>query len=799
MSHPSPPAVGSSIFHSSMPWGAQSQSVFRASSNPGSGSTTPAFGATSNPALGSTPTAAFGATSSPLFGSGGAIGASSNAAFGSSPPFGPSGTAFRSNRFGSGSYGAHIATPTVSGTEFGNSSSGGQPRGSRVAPFTPTEEEIGERLPSKLQSICRMPVYECRSQEELRWEDYQRGDKGSSPFGFTPAQTSTSGTASHPSPPTFGSSIFCSSMPWGARSQPRFRASSDPGSGSTTPAFGSTPTAAFAFGAPSSPIFGSGSTTPAFGSTSTTPNFGSTPTTAFAFGAPSSPIFGSGSTTPAFGSTPTAAFDATSATLFGSGGAFGASCSSSLSFGSSPAFGPSEIAFRSYQYGSGSYGAHVGSHAAPPTVSGTEFGNSSSGGRPRGSRVAPFTPTREEIGEWLSSKLQSICGMPVYECESHEEVRWEDYQMGDKGSSPFGFTPAQTSTSGIASHPSPPTFGSSIFCSSMPWGARSQPRFRASSDPGSGSTTPAFGSTSTTPAFGSTPTAAFAFGAPSSPIFGFGLTTPAFGSTSATPNFGSTPTTAFAFGAPSSPIFGSGSTTPAFGSTSTTPAFGSTSTTPAFGSTPMAAFAFGAPSSPIFGSGSTTPAFGSTSTTPNFGSTPTTAFAFGAPSSPIFGSGSTTLAFGSTPTTAFDATSATLFGSEGAFGASCSSSLSFGSSPAFGPSESAFRSYQCGSGSYGAHVATPTVGGTEFGNSSSGGQPRGSRVAPFTPIEEETGERLPSKLQSICGMPVYECRSQEELRWEDHQVGDKGTYEIDFDQLLCVILEWTKSRWSGRC
>jgi len=32
-----------------------------------------------------------------------------------------------------------------------------------------------------------------------------------------------------------------------------------------------------------------------------------------------------------------------------------------------------------------------------------------------------------------TAKLESISAMPVYKDKSHEELRWEDYQLGDKG------------------------------------------------------------------------------------------------------------------------------------------------------------------------------------------------------------------------------------------------------------------------------------------------------------------------------------------------------------------------------
>ncbi|KAI6706919.1 hypothetical protein NL676_009881 [Syzygium grande] len=179
-----------------------------------------------------------------------------------------------------------------------------------------------------------------------------------------------------------------------------------------------------AFGNSSSPAFGGfGWSTPAYGTTSTPAcNTDSAPS----FGATSNPAYGS-TMNAAFG-TRGIAFGGMGAPIFWSGGAFGSS--------SNPAFGPSTTAFRSNQNGSESHGAHIGPQVATPTFGNTEFGESSFGGQHRGSRAAPFTPTTEaETGVMPLAKLQSICcmTMPAYKYKSHEELRWEDYQWGDKG------------------------------------------------------------------------------------------------------------------------------------------------------------------------------------------------------------------------------------------------------------------------------------------------------------------------------------------------------------------------------
>ncbi|KHN14766.1 hypothetical protein glysoja_020939 [Glycine soja] len=56
----------------------------------------------------------------------------------------------------------------------------------------------------------------------------------------------------------------------------------------------------------------------------------------------------------------------------------------------------------------------------------TGIGQSGFGGQQQsGSRVASYTATTE-------SKLVSISAIPIHKDKSHEQLRWEDYQLGDK-------------------------------------------------------------------------------------------------------------------------------------------------------------------------------------------------------------------------------------------------------------------------------------------------------------------------------------------------------------------------------
>ena len=78
----------------------------------------------------------------------------------------------------------------------------------------------------------------------------------------------------------------------------------------------------------------------------------------------------------------------------------------------------------------------------------------------------------------------------------------------------------------------------------------------------------------------------------------------------------------------------------------------------------------------------------------------------------------------------------------------------------------------------GAQATTPT-----FGSSGLGGQRGGSRAAAYTPtaeLDSGSGTQPAGKLESISAMPIYKDKSHEELRWEDHQLGDKGIFFLSF-------------------
>ncbi|KAL4202914.1 hypothetical protein AMTRI_Chr02g223650 [Amborella trichopoda] len=576
------------MFGSTNPFGQSSSSPFgspsvfgqptNANNNPFApkpfGSPTPFGSQTGSSIFGGTSTGVFGATqpSSPL-GSTPAFGASSTPAFGASstPAFGSSTPAFGATStpaFGAGSSSA-----------FGGSSIFGQ-----------------------------KPAF--------------------GGFGSSPSQTSPFGGAFQQTQPAFGSTLFGSTSPFGASSQPAFGATSTPGFGSTTtPAFGSTTTPAF--GASSTPAFGV-SSSPAFGASS-----------APAFGASSTPVFG-GSSIPAFGTSSTPAFGASSTPAFGASStpAFGASSTPSFGFGSTPAFGQTTSTFGSAPFGTtptsfGAQSSPFGAQTSTPTFGSPGFGQTAFGGQRGGSRVAPYVPTPEVDGGVAGAapgKLESISAMPVYKDKSHEELRWEDYQLGDKG----GPSPAGQPAGGLFGQPSQPS----------PFGGG------------------AFGQTAPNPFSSSTSSNIFA---PKTHSFG-------------TTGFGAPSTSAFSspFGASSSSPFGSTSSAPSLFGSSTTPAFGATSSPFNVSSTP----GFGSSSPSIFGSApasGSTPGFGSGM---NFGNTQSSGLFS---STPSFGQ-TTPGAFGQQPTPGFGQTAST-FGQTTGFG---QSSPAFGQANLFGAPSTGF-------------------------------------------------------------------------------------------------------------
>ncbi|XP_050377892.1 nuclear pore complex protein NUP98A-like [Argentina anserina] len=245
-------------------------------------------------------------------------------------------------------------------------------------------------------------------------------------FWSNPAQTSSLGSINQPSQPAFGNNMF----------------------GGSQPAFGITSTPAF--GATSSQGFG-GTSTPVFGST-WSPAFGESRTQAF--GSSSFPFATPTSSAPGFSSS-TASFSFPSPHDLGQ---------SNFTFSGNPV-GASSIPMQNFP---------SGAQATMPTSGNTGFWNSAFGGQHRGSRVATYTNTiaPDSFGNGNSPtvvRFMSISAMPVYINKSHEELRHEDYLMGDRG----GLTPAGGSGFVISTTQSRHLNPSSVFAqtSSTPFNA----------------------------------------------------------------------------------------------------------------------------------------------------------------------------------------------------------------------------------------------------------------------------------------------------------------------------------------
>ncbi|XVE64553.1 hypothetical protein DITRI_Ditri07aG0109600 [Diplodiscus trichospermus] len=586
----------------------------------------------------------FGQSSSSPFASQSVFGQTNNASsnpfapkpsFGSPTPFGsqPGGSIFGGTS--TGVFGAAQSSPFSSTTAFGASSS--PPFGSSVPAFG-----------SSSSSFSGSSVF---------------GQKPAFGFGSTPTQSSPFGSTTQQSQPAFGSGIFgstqsafgSSTAAFGATSTPTFGATSTPAFGTTSnPAFGATSTPAFGtsstppFGATSTPAFGA-SSTPAFGSTGS-PAFGNTGT---AFGVSNAPVFGTGGTfgassTPAFGTSSTPAFGASSSAFGGSSTPFGASSTPSFSFGSSPAFGQSTAAFGSSPFGATAFGAHgaqsspFGTQSSAPAFGSTSYGQSPFGGQRGGSRVAPYTPTTEAdsgSGTQPAGKLESISAMPVYKDKSHEELRWEDYQLGDKGGPQPAAQPSGGIGFGVSTTPTSPFGSSSTFgqASANPFSSTSTNPF--SVKPPSFSSTGFTTSTTTSSPFQSTSSGHF--GQTSS-------TTTSIFSSSATPTFGTGSSLFSSSVAPSfstaPSIFGTGAAPATTSAFATGLNFSSSQTSPLFNSTPaigQTGNAFGQMTSTF---GQNTSNFGQTS----IFNTPSTGFSGNMFSSSLSMTPSNQIPFGST-------------------------------------------------------------------------------------------------------------------------------------------------------
>ncbi|CAK9154997.1 unnamed protein product [Ilex paraguariensis] len=268
-------------------------------------------------------------------------------------------------------------------------------------------------------------------------------------IGSSSNQSNSFKNAFQQTQPAFGSNFFVSSTAFcpsshsasGEISSPAFGSLLIPTFGSTGIAFGTSNASASGFGG----AFGA-SSTPAFGSSCTS-----------MFGTSSTPVFGA-SGTPAFGTLSTPGFSTSPAPTL----TWGFGTNVALHTASTPRFGPSP-ATTSTQ-GSGIW-SDLGFFPA--------FGPSNSG-----TRVASYTKTAAVVDGSMqpAGKVVSISAMPIYKDKNHEELRWKDYQLSDKG----GHKPVGKSTGGSSVltsitqpkpfSPSPTSCHSSVnpFCPSIP-------------------------------------------------------------------------------------------------------------------------------------------------------------------------------------------------------------------------------------------------------------------------------------------------------------------------------------------
>jgi len=374
------------------------------------------------------------------------------------------------------------------------------------------------------------------------------------------------------------------------------------------------------FGAPAAPAFGS----PAFGTAQVAGGAFGAPAAApatGAFGAPAAAagggMFGSGAARSPFGAAPAPAPAATGAwsSSFGGGaaagaqtGAFGSTTTSAFGAANTSPFGAPAAA-----------PAATGLFGAPSTTPAAAFGSAPAapafggfGAAPAasGSSSVAYTTTNKPDSNSGTIVLRSISAMPAFEKKSPEEIRWEDYQAGNRGTKS-----ATVGGGAFGQAPTAGAFGAAPAPAASPFGFAAAPApaagglFGAAPAPAAG----AFGGFGAAPA----PAAGGLFGAAPAPATGglFGgaaaAPAPAFGGFGAAP----APAAGGLFGAPAPAAGGLFGAAPA-----PAPSFGGFGAAPApvpaagglFGSTPAPAPAAGG----LFGAAAPAPAFG------GFGATP---------------------------------------------------------------------------------------------------------------------------------------------------------------------------------
>lgn len=443
------------------------------------------------------------------------------------------------------------------------------------------------------------------------------------------------------------------------------------------------------FGAPAAGGFGAPAPAPGgmFGAPAPTPGlFGAPAAAPGGFGAPAagqSP-FGGGAPAPAAGFGGGFGAPAPAPGAFGGGGFGAAPAPAPAGFGgfgaAAPAPAPSMFgapAAAPAAFGGGGFGAPApsafGAPAAPatPGLFGAPaapaqpglFGApaAASPGQPGqgGTRMLPYQITPKQDGS-STIQLQAISAMSQYEIKSFEELRFEDYSQGNRGSS----TPqASNSPGGFGfASPAPAPAGGGLFGAPAAapggFGAPAPGMFGApAAAPG------AFGAPAAPGGFGAPATAPGMFGAPAAAPGGFGAAAPGgFGAPAPAPGmFGAPAAAPGAFGAPPAApgLFGSPAPAPgAFGAPAPVGGglFGAPAAAPGAFGAPAAPGGFGAPAPGAFGAPAPVAGglFGAPAAAPAFGAPAPGAFGapaagglFGAPAAGGFGAPAAPGGFGS--------------------------------------------------------------------------------------------------------------------------------------------------------
>ncbi|OLY85664.1 Nucleoporin [Smittium mucronatum] len=334
----------------------------------GSSTGTQGFGSTGNAFSASTGlgTTGFGQQSSNRFPSGSST---TGGLFGSSTTSAPATAGFFNTASTGGAFGSSNTSTTPMTTGFGMQSSGFgsqstgfgssiKKTGTSHTPFEPKVDRLPETgVVEKIQCITAMDAYQQWSQEELRAQDYEAGNKfGSGTMGF--------GTSALSQNNAFGANKLGTSTNSGSL----FSSSTNAfglGNSTTTTGFGAKPATTGAFGSTQSTGFGSLQSGGMFGSNSASTNAFGTAQTGSTFGSASTP-FGS-QTQPATNSF----MSNSSQSGFGGFGQQSSGFGTSLSTTSQPAttgFGSS--------FGQSNTTSSLGS-ASKPATSGFSFSNTS--------------------------------------------------------------------------------------------------------------------------------------------------------------------------------------------------------------------------------------------------------------------------------------------------------------------------------------------------------------------------------------------------------------------------------------